>query len=400
MKLNHEQFLKGHEAFKEHMLEQSDGIPFTSFRHRFLMSDEIIYKWEVVDSARSALQLEQWPNRIERTGWIIERLKKACHSSVSNNLLEHRWGYGKSSEQALYHVESKEIKHQLEQRLLDLFTQHPCDRSTFGQNFDSLADFLRGENLSANWAFLAYLAFIACPEEYFPIRPTRFDALMSYYGIDQRISGHATWDRYLVLLDLADALRDRLMGYGEADAIEIQSYMWVVSYLITREEERLPMTDEPTYDFVMEMNRRRKQAARRERIGILGEEHVYQEERKRLLESENKDLADKVEMVSFKDPSAGFDILSFKSDGGERKIEVKSTGCDRAQDPGFWLTENERAIGLSNEDWCVFRVWNADQRPSCGNLGNLLLEANTEWNVNPASWFVSSNEIGMGNPNS
>ena len=38
-------FNMGHEAFMMHMQNRSNGIPFTSFQHPFLVKDEIAYKW-------------------------------------------------------------------------------------------------------------------------------------------------------------------------------------------------------------------------------------------------------------------------------------------------------------------------------------------------------------------
>ncbi len=126
----------------------------------------------------------------------------------------------------------------LEGQLFQFFLGGGTDPETIGPRFDQLANYLTATRLGCNWAFLAYLVFLVSPQRYFPIRPSRFDTLLDFYGAGRSVSGRISWDRYEVLLELADLLRMKLLVYGEADAVEVQSYMWVVSYLI--EEGKVP----------------------------------------------------------------------------------------------------------------------------------------------------------------
>jgi uncharacterized protein DUF3883 len=78
----------------------------------------------------------------------------------------------------------------------------------------------------------------------------------------------------------------------------------------------------------------------RKRIGERGEALVLAYEKKRLKKAEKDELADKIEHVASTDDSKGFDILSYETDGRERKIEVKATVCENINH-GFFLTSNE-----------------------------------------------------------
>ena len=92
-------------------------------------------------------------------------------------------------------------------------------------------------------------------------------------------------------------------------------------------------------------------------LGKAGEAFVFDVERRRLAELDRRDLARKVRWVSAEDgDGAGFDVLSFDSEGGhERLIEVKTTNGS-ARTP-FFLSRNEREMAIERPaDWCIYRV--------------------------------------------
>lgn len=51
-------FNEAHEAFKQWMLEASNGVPFVNFDHPFLYEDEIRYKHAIYSSAKEVLNLD------------------------------------------------------------------------------------------------------------------------------------------------------------------------------------------------------------------------------------------------------------------------------------------------------------------------------------------------------
>lgn len=85
------------------------------------------------------------------------------------------------------------------------------------------------------------------------------------------------------------------------------------------------------------------------RIGDRGENIVLALERKRLREAGKAKLASRVDHISETDDSAGFDILSFETNGKPRRIEVKATTANNL-DRGFYMSSNElkKASQLSN----------------------------------------------------
>ena len=82
--------------------------------------------------------------------------------------------------------------------------------------------------------------------------------------------------------------------------------------------------------------------------GDKGEKLVIKAEKERLEKAGFVDLAEKVEQISLKDDSLGYDVLSFEADESEirRHIEVKTTTYEDLGQ-GFYLTKNE--LDKSNE---------------------------------------------------
>jgi hypothetical protein len=89
-----------------------------------------------------------------------------------------------------------------------------------------------------------------------------------------------------------------------------------------------------------------------------GEEFVLDVERRRLAEIDRADLAMKVRWVAADDcVCAGYDLLSFNSDGRKRLITVKTTN-EPARTP-FTLSRKERILAIERPmDWCIYQVYN------------------------------------------
>lgn len=62
----------------------------------------------------------------------------------------------------------------------------------------------------------------------------------------------------------------------------------------------------------------------RKKTGTLGERFILRYEKHRLRKEGLHNLVDKIEQISKTDIGAGYDILSFNSDGSRRYIEVKT----------------------------------------------------------------------------
>lgn len=89
--------------------------------------------------------------------------------------------------------------------------------------------------------------------------------------------------------------------------------------------------------------------ARNRRLGTAGERLVLRHERHRLRAASLGDLAERVRWIAREEgDGAGFDILSFDSDGREMWLEVKTT-TGPSTTP-FYLTENEHRVSEENPD--------------------------------------------------
>lgn len=99
------------------------------------------------------------------------------------------------------------------------------------------------------------------------------------------------------------------------------------------------------------------------RLGTLGEEIIYNHERRRLTDAGYPKLAEKVEWTARdKGDGVGYDILSFRTDGAPRKIEVKTTNGSRTTP--FFLTRTEREVSREEPDvWRLYRLHDLSSAP-------------------------------------
>lgn len=384
-------FRSVHRLVEQHLLNASGGEAFEDFKHSALLRTEINYKRRVLDLADEILTPEKWSSMTKKPGKILQQIRNVFSSRVSANLIEHRYRPPKFLEPD----QPASQKSELESKLAAFFDAAQMSRYEFGSAFDSLAQFLREKGLNCKWEAMSYLAFLANRRRYFPLRPQRFDKLLAHYGIDRQIEGKVTWDRYAVVLAVADELRERLMDLGTADTIEIHSYMWVAGSLISSgvEPENPVTVSEP--DFAAELARRlRADRSDREhhQVGVHGERHVYYAEKRKLEEARRGDLAAKVRVLAMEDEGLGFDILSFEPDGSEIHIEVKATVRTEDNDQGFFLSENERATGEADTSWRVYRVWSVGSGPTHRDLGNIIRDSSREWSLTPFQHRVKKAE--------
>ena len=98
------------------------------------------------------------------------------------------------------------------------------------------------------------------------------------------------------------------------------------------------------------------EARKLKKLGDRGEKIVIDLERKRLSEAGQKDLAKKVERVSLKSDSFGYDILSFETDGTEKYIEVKATRASVGS-ANFFFTANELRTAQESKNYFIYMVY-------------------------------------------
>ena len=101
--------------------------------------------------------------------------------------------------------------------------------------------------------------------------------------------------------------------------------------------------------------------ARNRALGNAGEKFVIELEQRRLAKGGRFDLADRVEHVAeTKGDLLGFDVLSFETDGAERKIEVKTTRF--GEWIPFYLSPNEIRVSVHfAPEYFLFRLFNFER---------------------------------------
>ncbi len=112
--------------------------------------------------------------------------------------------------------------------------------------------------------------------------------------------------------------------------------------------------------------------ARNRSLGSAGEDLVMRYEAQRLRAAGSRVLANRIEHVSkVKGDGAGFDILSFETDGRERFIEVKTTAYI-AETP-FYVSRNELSFSTEQaERFRLYRLFNFRKRPQMFALAGAL----------------------------
>jgi hypothetical protein len=99
-----------------------------------------------------------------------------------------------------------------------------------------------------------------------------------------------------------------------------------------------------------------KESRINKKLGDRGEKIVLDLEKTRLINAGRKDLAKKIERVSLKTDSLGYDIRSFEKDGTERFIEVKATRT-KVGNANFFLTANELKTAQEIDNYYVYIVY-------------------------------------------
>lgn len=99
-----------------------------------------------------------------------------------------------------------------------------------------------------------------------------------------------------------------------------------------------------------------KEARKFKKLGDRGEKIVMDLEKKRLGNLGRSDLAKKIERVSLKSDSLGYDILSFETDGSKRLIEVKATRSKVGM-ANFFYTANELMTAQDSDNYYIYMVY-------------------------------------------
>jgi len=133
------------------------------------------------------------------------------------------------------------------------------------------------------------------------------------------------------------------------------------------------------------------QSKKFKRIGDRGEQIVIRVERQILIKNGKKDLAEKVDQISKRDDSIGYDIKSYDIDGTEKYIEVKST----LKPIGFcniFISSNELQVSKNKDNYYFYIVYDVGtKKPKIWKIKgvDLLDDGNVE--IEPIMYKIALN---------
>ncbi len=134
-----------------------------------------------------------------------------------------------------------------------------------------------------------------------------------------------------------------------------------------------------------------KQNRRNKELGEIGEKIVEDFEKARLIKLGKPNLAKKINRVSTKSDSIGYDILSYNEDGTERYIEVKATRS-KVGNANFFLTINELNTAREKENYYIYMVYEVlSEKPRIWIIPNPFSPANEKVNLAPINYKVTIN---------
>lgn len=227
--LNEEKFNLSHKKVLEHF-----GMTDSTFDFKNTIFVEAEgYKIDIRNNAIKELQLENWDQIRKSPGQIIEILKKVCRigwQGIKNKgglLSSPTSGEENGPAKILWNISQNQIE-KLETDLFDFFKGGSSKPIELGIRFQRLLD---NQPKGIMSQLMAYFCFLIDSEYYVPIRPTEFQKLMQEYGIKERISGTVSWERYSLILELINKLKEKFSSQNPT-SLDIQGYIWTAASLI------------------------------------------------------------------------------------------------------------------------------------------------------------------------
>lgn len=126
-------------------------------------------------------------------------------------------------------------------------------------------------------------------------------------------------------------------------------------------------------------------------LGKRGEEIVLKFEEEFLKKKDREDLAEKIEWVSQKDDSLGYDIISFDEEGKKKFIEVKATTRSPSY-VNFIISSNQYKVAQEKENYYFYIVFNAKStNPKVWKLKNPIKQLDKGLSLIPINYRVIIN---------
>lgn len=134
-----------------------------------------------------------------------------------------------------------------------------------------------------------------------------------------------------------------------------------------------------------------REALKLKKLGDRGEKVVMDLEIKKLQDAGRTDLAKKVDRVSLKSDSFGYDILSYETDGKEKYIEVKATRA-KVGSANFFLTANEFREAKESINYYIYMVFDVvSESPKVWIIRNPFNPENSNTVMTPINYRITIN---------
>jgi hypothetical protein len=101
-------------------------------------------------------------------------------------------------------------------------------RAAFERWCETIANLPRRQTRVLTWPVVTVVGFIARPDLHIFLKPNVTRRAAAAYGFDFRYASRPNWETYRSLLDFGNLLRRDLRDLRPRDAIDLQSFIWVL----------------------------------------------------------------------------------------------------------------------------------------------------------------------------
>ncbi len=205
---------------------------WTGFSDPRFVKEERAYKEAAAGLAASLLGREPMRELIaeQRYDEIVARIEKVARAT---NLL---WLHvPRDGDLAVLYTAELDLP-SFADALLDLLHGEGSGPQRLGR----FAAYTTNRNLPTKWAFPTYFLMLLHPETEFFVKPTTTQKFLRDIDAGFDLGPRASGETYARLLEVVEALREDLAGYGPRDLIDIQSYVWVAIYMASEVQRVAP----------------------------------------------------------------------------------------------------------------------------------------------------------------
>ena len=382
----------------KNIVKKYTEVDIVDFKTNSFVDKKENYKYAVLEQAKGKLLTKTWKEGEIGNGRILKAVKDSIQTNViynyeahQNNLINWRKKDNFSNLKA---------NQKTEKLFFEFFKSKIKDEKAFVQFYD----------LGFSYQLIAYLFFIKNSQKYLPISQERFDEIFSSLNIDLKTSNNLSWENYQEFVRIIKQFQNYLKTkYDGIQLLDAHSFLWIYGFQFDKpkgENEKKPVSKKtvenrpelPNYKPIKAVDLETfdeyeteidyiKQLKKQMEIGDLAEEIVLKNEFE-FLNQEFPDLASKVRSVA-NNPTLGFDIISYETDGTPKQIEVKAISINKSNN-SFFLTRNELKKSKVNPNYYLYCVSKLNSNePKILKIKHPNFENDDEFKMEPMTYKVT-----------